>query len=51
MGESPAEFHDILLSLEEEGLIESRFEAPSRLYSLKEKAFIGELCIHFCTEK
>lgn len=38
MGESPAEFHDILLSLEEEGRIESKFEAPNRLYYLKEKA-------------
>jgi DNA-binding transcriptional ArsR family regulator len=38
IGESPAEFHDILLSLEEENLIESRFEAPNRLYYLKEKA-------------
>lgn len=37
MGQSPAEFHDILLSLEEEGLIESRFATPSRLYYPKER--------------
>ena len=38
MGESSAEFHDILLSLEEECLIESKFATPSRLYYPKKKA-------------